>query len=60
MAEIRDVDLDVEVLRDGAWHFGRLTQWRLDPDGWVGFVRFSTEPGKSYVDWLPADQIRPA
>lgn len=60
LAEIRDVDLDVEVERDGTWHFGRLRQWRLDPEGWVGFVQYSTEPGSTYVDWVPADRIREA
>jgi hypothetical protein len=60
MADTRDVDEDVEVLVDGAWHYGILRQWRRVPDGWIGFVRYSTEPGKGYVDWFPADRIRQA
>ncbi len=60
-AEVRDVDEDVEVLVDGEWHFGVLRQWRKDPEGWVGFVRYRRESTRQgYVDWFPADQIRQA
>jgi hypothetical protein len=42
------------------WPADVLDQWRTKPDGsWRVVVRFTTEPGSTYVLAMPADQCRP-
>jgi hypothetical protein len=45
---------------DGWWSADVLDQYRSRKDGhWRVVVRFSTEPGSTYVLAMPADHCRP-
>jgi len=48
-----------EVLHQGRWLPGTVERWRLDPDGWRAFVRWSEGPGLTHSTWEPADRLRP-
>lgn len=49
---------DVEVLRDGVWYPGELRAWQSRADGWWANVQYRTAPGMTYLDTVPADQVR--
>ena len=54
------VDRVVEALVDGTWWPAELTHWRRTTTGrWQGWVRYTTAPGMTYIDWLDQDQLRP-
>ncbi len=46
------------VLHGGTWIIGALTAQRRDPDGWWGFVRYSTGVGEQFRHWRPAGELR--
>lgn len=51
---------DVEVLVDDTWYPGELRAWQQRDDGWWANVNWSTGPGLTYLDTVPADRVRPA
>ena len=48
----------VEVLHEGAWIAGWLLAYRRDSTGWRAYVRYSTAPGMTYVQWRPELEVR--
>lgn len=58
---MRPATTQVLVEHDGHWHTADvLDQYRSRYDGhWRVVVRFTTEPGSTYVLALPADECQP-
>jgi hypothetical protein len=53
------LDVPVLVERDGQWHEGWIEHRRQIAGVWQAWVRYSTAPGYSYVDWVTYDRLRP-
>ena len=50
----------VEVLADGVWSPGTLSEWARWPgSGWRAYVRYSTGVGAGFVRWVGPEAIRP-
>lgn len=51
---------DVEVRMDGVWHQGELRAWQQRDDGsWWANVQWRPAPGETYLDTVPAADVRP-
>ncbi len=50
----------VEVLHDGVWCRGWLEAYRQDTGGWHGYVRYAVAPGRRYLQWRDAAELRRA
>lgn len=49
----------VEVLIRGVWLHGELRAWFPVPDGWRANVSYSTGPGETRLETVPAECVRP-
>jgi hypothetical protein len=50
----------VEVLADGEWWPGTLSEWSRWPgEGWRAYVRWSQGTGSGYVKWVQPEAVRP-
>ena len=51
---------EVEVLVDGAWHYGELRMWTHERDGsWSAQVTWTRTSGEQFIDTFEADDVRP-
>jgi hypothetical protein len=48
-----------EVLQGERWCPGYVERWRRDERGWRALVRYSEAPGMTYINWQPAENLRP-
>jgi hypothetical protein len=55
-----DLPRPVEVLHEGTWRSGALEALNHRGGRWRGMVRYSAEPGSTYLHWRDQDEIRPA
>jgi hypothetical protein len=46
--------------RDGRWLDGDLRAWHRDIDGWLGYVCYPESAGLRWLEWVPAERLRPA
>lgn len=49
---------DVEVFVDGVWYEGELRAWQRRADGWWANVQWRPSAGMTYVDTVPAANVR--
>lgn len=49
----------VEVLADGQWWPGTLSEWARWPEGWWAYCKWGTGAGSGFVKWVRPDQVRP-
>lgn len=49
-----------EVLHDGRWVRGMVERWRRGPEGWRALVRYTEAAGMTYLNWQPAERLRPS
>ena len=50
---------EIEVLVEGAWHYGELRMWIQHRDGsWSANVMWERAHGENRLDALPAEKVR--